>query len=52
MNIVHDLGHGFDTKAELLQLKLTPIICLMNFINKKLDIEKLGSPGNQLLKLI
>ena len=22
-------------KAELLQLKLTPIICLMNFINKK-----------------
>ena len=23
------------TKAELLQLKLTPIICLMNFVNKK-----------------
>ena len=22
-------------KAELLQLKLTPIICLMNFINEK-----------------
>jgi hypothetical protein len=22
-------------KAELLQLKLTPIICLMNFFNKK-----------------
>ena len=22
-------------KAELLQLKLTPIICLINFINKK-----------------
>ena len=28
------------SKAELLQLKLTPIICLMNFINKKLEIEK------------
>ena len=25
------------TKAELLQLKLTPIICLMNFINKKVE---------------
>ena len=29
---------GF-TKAELLQLKLTPNICLMNFINKKLEID-------------
>ena len=28
-------------KAELLQLKLTPIICLMNFINKKV-----GNPKN------
>ena len=25
----------FHSKAELLQLKLTPIICLMNFIDKK-----------------
>ena len=28
------------TKAELLLLKLTPIICLVNFINKKVEIEK------------
>ena len=27
-------------KAELMQPKLTPIICLMNFINKKLEIQK------------
>ena len=26
---------AFSTKAELLQLKLTPIICLMNFVHKK-----------------
>ena len=28
------------TKAELLQLKLTPIICLMNFISKKVGSRK------------
>ena len=32
-------------KAELLQLKLTPIICLMNFINKKSwKLKKLRPP--------
>ena len=29
------------SKAELLQLKLTPIICLMNFINKKVGNRKI-----------
>ena len=29
-----------NTKAKLLQLKLTPIICLMNFINKKVGNRK------------
>jgi hypothetical protein len=37
--LVHLLMHwdiwGHLNKAELLQLKLTPIICLMNFVNKK-----------------
>ena len=28
------------TKAELLQLKPHPFICMINFINKKLEIEK------------
>jgi hypothetical protein len=28
------------TKAELLQLKLTPIICVMNFIDKKVGNQK------------
>ena len=33
-------------KAEFLQLKLTPIICLMNFINKKSwKSKKLSSPS-------
>ena len=27
-------------KAELLQLKLTPIICVMNFVNKKVGNQK------------
>ena len=41
------------TKAELLQLKLTPIICLKNYINKKIGKrKKLSPPSIQLLKLI
>ena len=41
-----EFWNGFKTKlndlikAELLQLKLTPIICLMNFINKKVGNQK------------
>ena len=31
---------SFNVKAELLQLILTPIICLMNFINKKVGNRK------------
>ena len=43
----------FSFKAELLQLKLTPIICLMSFINKKSwKLKKLSPPSIQLLKLI
>ena len=30
----------FYYKAELLQLKPHPFICMRNFINKKLEIEK------------
>ena len=42
-----------DSKAELLQLKLTPIICLKNYINKKIGKrKKLSPPSIQLLKLI
>ena len=41
--LTHYLGmcpNWYTYKAELLQLELTPIICVMNFINKKVGNQK------------